>query len=185
MLASLVDISTLLVAIFTGGLLLAAVIAAAFTYVQLKSQARNAKLVRVFALSDRCADPTFMALMTRAQTMFSMFSTDPAAGKKYWTDMKDDPGNFQSNILAVLNFLEEIAGEYRSGLLDRPAANGNVALVAVGAWTQAKGFALWRREESRQDEAWDELEALAREWGKDPIPSWWRRPDTFFQSAHI
>lgn len=125
-----------------------------------------------------------MAVLHSAQRFFSMESE---SGKRRWTEDDKDESNWQANILAVLNFLEEIAGEYRDGLLDRSVADRSVALIAVGAWKQAEWFALWVREMSSQDQAWGELQGLAQEWENRPAVrvTGWRRPDTFFQSPHI
>lgn len=166
MLASLLSISTLLSAIFAGCLLIVAIVAAGFTYRQLQAQARNTKLERVYALSDRCSDPEFMALMASAQAFFSL---GPTAGKKRWRAMANARDKHpRTNILAVLNFLEEIAGEYRDGLLDKTVADRNVALVAVEAWGQAKWFAVWIRKTTGQDEAWKQLQTLADAWPSEP-----------------
>jgi len=175
MLASLVGISNLLSAVFTGGLLVVALVAARFTYVQLKTQARNAKLERVYALSDRSTDPAFTAALLDAQRLFSM---GPDAGKQLWR--APDSPNLQSNVLAVLNFLEEMASEYRHDLLDQAVADRSVAALAAASWKEAKWFVLWIRDIADEPDGWAEIQALADERHNPtpkPLPRWKRSTD--------
>jgi hypothetical protein len=173
-LASLQGISSLLAAIFTGGLLLVAIVAAWYTRKQLRTQSANAKLARVYALSDRTSDTKFMAAM---MTTVRLLNMDSAAGRARWDSRRFV--NSRPDVLAVLNFFEEVAGEYCDGLLDESVADRNVAYLAVNLWTMAdRWFADLVRGTSRQDGSWDQLEKLSKKWDQaKPIPRWKRASD--------
>ena len=159
--ASLTSISTLLQAVFTAGLLVVAAVAAGFAYRQLTLQTQVARRERVYALADRTADLEFVVMMNDALTLMRMTPSARA-------DALAAPDATQRMLQAItiLNFFEEVAGEYLDGLLDKPVANKNVAALAVGVWKDAREFIDWFRDTRQEDAsaAWDRLQTLGNTW---------------------
>jgi hypothetical protein len=69
---------------------------------------------------------------------------------------------------ALLNFCEEIAGEYHDDLLDRDVADKNVAYTAASVWRFAEPFVMFLRERTGEQRAWDRLQRFAEGWRPPP-----------------
>ncbi|HWH10037.1 MAG TPA: hypothetical protein VG165_02840 [Solirubrobacteraceae bacterium] len=155
-LASLISVSALFQALFAGGLLVVACVAASYARAQLAEQRAIASRDRVYALVDRCSDLRFVRMMDNAIKFFALGAWD---GKARWNDTKSL--TLRLEVVTLLNFCEEVAGEYLDGLLDKSVADRNVAYIAVTVWRDSEWFVQWIRDTSGEQLAWKELENLA------------------------
>jgi hypothetical protein len=169
------DVSQLLQAIFTGGLLLIAVVAAGFAWAQLRAGRQTAleqlraaveheKRVRVYELVDRTTHLEFVALASDALAPFPF--ADVHAMEGWWRDPQQD--NARRCLVTLLNFCEEIAGEYLDGILARSIADKNIAYVAASVWEIVAEFVDWFRKDSGDASAWEQLRGFADTWQRPP-----------------
>lgn len=168
------DVSQLLQAIFTGGLLIAALAAAAAAWAQLgrgqkavatqiAAQLDNDRRLRAHSFADRTTTVEFVALMSEALKLFRL---DEDTWRKWWSDrdLKRENEVLRQQAVVVLNFCEAIAGEYLDGLLDKKVADKDIAYVAKSIWLAAERFVKFYRCETNEQRAWDRLEAFAKQW---------------------
>jgi hypothetical protein len=64
------------------------------------------------------------------------------------------------DVLSVLNFFEELAGEYNDGLLEEDSAHRTVAYFAIGMWEAAEWFVLWQRATSGEHRFYEQWETM-------------------------
>jgi hypothetical protein len=172
--AALGDVGSLLTAIFTGGLVIVAIVAALFAWGQLQSSRQIAaderaadlereKRGRVYALVDRTTHLDFVQLNAHAVALFQL---DSDLRRTVWWEDPDRKA-IRDSAITLLNFCEEIAGEYLDGLLDREVADSNVAYIAASVWLGARDFVTWFRNRTGEQLAWDRLREFAEQW---PVP---------------
>jgi hypothetical protein len=70
--------------------------------------------------------------------------------------------------MTLLNFCDEIAGEYLDGILDRRIADKNVAYVAESVWETVVDFVKWFSDYADQPRAWDQLREFSATWKLPP-----------------
>ena len=170
------DVSQQLQTVFTGGLLVATIAAVIAAWRQLgreqkaaaaqvEERLKNERRQRVHNLTDRTTTVEFIGLMSQA---LKVFRGNEDAWRESWGDRalnaEGEMLRRQLAVLAVLNFFEEIAGEYVDGLLDKEVADKNLAYVATSMWKASERFVKFYRCETKEKRAWDRLEAFANAW---------------------
>ncbi len=172
--SALGDISALLSTIFTGGLLLVAVVAAVVAWLTLRTGRRAAasqiaaqlegdRRRRVYALADRTTRLEFVVESTGALQLFGL---DDAALETWWRDRPNDPKKelISQQAVVLLNFCEEIASEYLDDLLDKEIADKNIGYIAAQTWIAAEPFVRFLRRKSHEQRAWERLQIFATAW---------------------
>jgi hypothetical protein len=172
--SALGDVSALLSTIFTGGLLLVAVVAAVVAWLtlrggrrdvatQIAAQLESDRRRRVYALADRTTQLEFVIESTGALQLFGLEDDTLAT---WWRDRPHDPQKelISQQAVVLLNFCEEIASEYLDDLLDKEIADKNIGYIAAQTWSAAQPFVEFLRRESREERAWERLQTFATAW---------------------
>jgi hypothetical protein len=157
---TLADVSQLMQAVFTAGLLLIAGVAAGVAWAQLKAGRQAEKLHRVYGLVDRTTHLEFVALTSDALAPFPF--ADNEAMKRWWHDPDNELA--RRSLVTLLNFFEEMAGEYLDGLLDLRIADRGIAYVAASVWQTVADFVAWFSDDTGETRAWDRLREFAEGW---------------------
>ncbi|HEX5307893.1 MAG TPA: collagen-like protein [Solirubrobacteraceae bacterium] len=104
---------------------------------QLELQRAIERRRRVYDHQATLNSQSFADMTAEAYRLIVEFNRDAAVGEGRWLST---PIRSQMRILAVFNFYELVASEYNSSVLDREAANGNLAYSTVVIWERAKKF---------------------------------------------
>ena len=123
---------------------------------QISAQRAIERQRRVFDHQSTLNSREFIELSAEAADVIEMFRTNAAEGEELWKTRMSRLEKMR--VLAVLNYYELVATEYNAEVLDRPAADTNLAYAVVVMWRYAKTFLDYlRRDDPAYFDEWKYL----------------------------
>jgi hypothetical protein len=87
----------------------------------------------------------------------------------WWHDPRNEDA--RRCLVTLLNFCDEVAGEYLRGILERRIADKNIACVAVSVWATVAEFVERFTKDTGKTRAWNRLKEFAAKWLLPPAES--------------
>lgn len=148
------NLATIVVAVATVALFLAAIWAGRTAQAQIAEQRRIERRRRAYDHLTVFNGFKFARRSYECQRIFKLFQEEKEPKQKIWEKLSDSE---KVAVQTVMNFYEETAHEYNAGFLDRKAA-APLVFVAVVMWQPARALSDWLRAGDRRfGEQWEKL----------------------------